>query len=292
MAVLIAAEELRGRRSYTDEPNGERSYTRHYMVIMSDSDASEVEVKQGVLGLGSRHPEDPGARVAGIKADQREDAPWRWDVEVTFKSRLGLNAKDDNIDQPDRDRDPTKRPATLEIEGAEVELVRDYDFDNKPLVNTANEPVTGITLKQPIAVLRFSKFRAAYSLAKIFRFQGALNATPWFGCAPYTAWVKNLRYRPEVMEQGLYWNEETEIHINPDGWRTKRVNAGFFELVDGEQRPIMIGERLVTRPWPLRADGQKCFPANNNQDNPDSNTINFLDFRTIREVPFTDLGVP
>lgn len=293
--AVISVDEYLAKRTHEIKPRGERRYQRVFLIRTDNVAESEVVVRNALPRLGSIHPDDPGVRLAEVRINQIDDSPWDWEAELTYANNVGADGGfDDPFQQQEQGQwvNLTNQPATLRIKGSVVERVFETDIDNKPLVNTADEPITGLAVTVPVTIYEFTRYLTTYNQNRIQTYQGAINSDAWFGWPPLTAKVESISVEAEHRENTRYWRETIEIHCCRYGWREKVVNAGYMEKVGGNLRPIMVGARMVTRPWPLKENGEKCDPPNRNFDNPDLNTINFLEFKLRPEVSFADLGVP
>jgi len=137
--------------------------------------------------------------------------------------------------------------------------------DQKPPVNSVNEPVDG--LEEEASMLRFTYTNTIASDPNFSSLAGYANkcnsgALSILGvnCSFYT--VRCTGFNAQYDQKNNTWSVTVELLYNPDGWEIRYFNVGFNEIVNGQRRAILDkAGNPVSSPVPLNLDGTAASPT-------------------------------
>ena len=142
--------------------------------------------------------------------------------------------------------------------------------DQKPAVNSVNEPVDG--LEEEASLLRFTYTNTIASnpnFSSLGSYVNKVNSGAMsilgFGCSFYT--VRCTGFNAQYDQKNNTWSVTVELLYNPDGWEIRYFNVGFNEIVNGERRAIVDkAGNPVSSPVPLNLDGTAAAPVVRDSD--------------------------
>jgi hypothetical protein len=168
------------------------------------------------------------------------------------------------------------------------------DRDDKLIVNRAGSPYDGgipVDVRLGSATARRNVDAAGYDRSVVMASSGKLNSAPFLGGAPGTVQV-DISAIERYQGSYHFWEETYTFSYDPRGWQPKPANAGFFQLVDGEQVRILNSDLdddgtddPVQEPEPLDDEGV-LVPV---EDRPDGCT--FIEVDYFEEMDFDSFSL-
>lgn len=291
--ALVSIYRLWTSRGGTDTFTRQRTY-REVWEAVTDSAADDEEVVAGAgaaaLGLprlGQPHPRFPAAVCVEISAEQSEETPFRWMVNLKYDSSPTLpNSTDpDGGGQSPGDipENPLLRPAQWKIAGQKttepgtqwrvVDAGGNLAAALTPIRNSAKlpfDPSLQIEVSRP--VIRVTKNVPFVTLEYLLRLQDAVNDRVWRTLPKWTARVDNYD-TSNKFENGVSFVElSVDITLKAETWLAKILDAGFFtldqrtNLTTGQQEQKWTKIRdpfghEATEPQPLDGNGRRLAPT-------------------------------
>lgn len=118
------------------------------------------------------------------------------------------------------------------------------DRNDELIVNKAKSPYDGgipVDVRLGSATARRNVDAAGYNKALVMASSGKLNSAPYLGGEPGTVQV-DISAVERYQGSYHFWEETYTFSYDPQGWQPKPANAGFFQLVDGEQQRIYASD--------------------------------------------------
>jgi hypothetical protein len=187
--------------------------------------------------------------------------PTLWEAVVTWDRKVF------NLQNPEEG--PLSQPPEYRWSSAVSTEEVEKDAEGFALINTADEPITGVMEDFYDSVLTVTFNVASYDERLARQYRGAVNADEYRGAPPGTVLVSDITAvsRGQGSEQP-YFSVGVELIFREDGWDRRFLNQGFREWVgldtdaDGNKikRFAEITDkekRKVTEPVHLNATGQR-----------------------------------
>lgn len=183
-----------------------------------------------------------------------------WTVTITYEGETSRNGVDES---------PLLTPAVVDWSDVEIEAEIDEDFDGNPILNTALEPVEGITAVFCDQVATIRKNVATYNSYVAAAYRRATNSDTFLGWPPGTGKLMQLSARDV---NGAYYELTGVVQFRipyrttpAKAWYARWRNEGFWniETIEGQLRrtPILIHGQPPSKPVLLNALGQKMIDA-------------------------------
>ena len=220
--------------------------------MVSDSDADDgAAVLNNIateLGyhLGDYHTSSSNALLKSISAkrtgsDKQADGPFVWHVTLEY-------APSDEIDDKHTDR------CKISV-STETNDETDGRFDRKNVLNVNSVGdffEDKLPLKNPMLVFRYELDYAPgdnpnSDLINVFL---CTNSGAWHGLAKGTCLVRSISTTRQYDDQleAYYWHAAIEIAYNPNGWKYKKANCGFYDIngriLDDDGAPVEKAQLL------------------------------------------------
>lgn len=173
-----------------------------------------------------------------------------------------------------RRQDPLSRPAEITDHANTFSTVAWLDVYGNPILNGARMPFDPpVERDDARLVITITKNRAAR--LNSINVINHINRDPFLGAPAETLKIQEVQQNNEFEEFGdnppiyyEYWRTSVSLEYKREGWRTKTLNAGRYQLITafGQQFVAPITEGLkrgatpVADPWPLTAAGA-AIPA-------------------------------
>lgn len=141
-----------------------------------------------------------------------------------------------------------------------------FDRNDELIVNSAGSPYDGgipVDVRLGSVTARRNVDAAGYNKAAVLANSGKVNSTPYLGGAPGTVQV-DISAVEKYEGAYHYWEETYTFSYNPKGIQPKPANAGFFQLIDGEQSRIRKSDLGTLADDEDDADVQEPEPLDEN----------------------------
>lgn len=292
--IVDIVEELRSTTcdiSANPEGNWEASCQREFIVVFDDGDLPEMRpliardtwlTVKGcrIPAIWEPHPYNPNIYVIG-KSVANFNGPCSWKVTVHYKYIP----------------DPLLEPYSVEwLFSSNYEPI-DRDADDKPLVNSADEPFDPpIQEEYCDLVLRIIRNEASYNPALASEFKKCVNSDKFLWFDPYTVRCNLFEGRRQRIGNMFYYqiNYEFIIRQEPDadgnilGWKRRILDQGFREKTgtDNEGKPtyaLIMDDNNTPISQPVLLDG-------NGKRKIDSNKPYYFNYLTRPARSFADLN--
>lgn len=299
MSVTSCNRLQDGKRGPTLDAEGNRSYVEVFEVI-TDSSMTGLEVLayNGLPRLYlSSHPDDVLARCNGINDPEQLDT-YYWRVPASYSTKLPMlaQASHDGSGQqsPSVDLDnPLNQPPEIEFETKYYKVLRETDFDNKPLRNSSWEPYPSEQIEEGRLALRFARNLAAFDVQQLKKCNGAVNKLTYLGFDPRFLKMEDLKARRRYEKNRFFWTVSGLIVAanSSEDWYTKKLDAGFTRWEDPtggampefeEAVPIYVRGQRPARPVPLNGNGDVLA---------EGAALHYNVFRFVREEDFNLLNL-
>jgi len=185
-----------------------------YTVLYDGADATEgaydAVYAVGVPGVGDAHPDS--AYLQLLRKRAIPVGPLLYEV---FCEYAGKDS-------------PLLDPYELRWETAySVEPV-DTDADGDPLVNTAGDPVSGLTCEFADEVMCITRNEAAYSMATRLAYRNTINDATWYGVDAGVARMVDISTVRVVTGATYYYPTTYKIQFRVDGWKHRYPSKGLY----------------------------------------------------------------
>lgn len=264
-APTLIGEVLTARRGGTDEA-GKNTYTRVWKLEAATADwgprgvTAAFEAATGIargtsyaIGAGAEewYEADANAFAQSIEAVPVSEDGCQWHVTVNYVP----------ID-PQSLIPPTERDVKVSWDSEESERIADFDVDGNPVVNAAGDPFDPpVMVDQSRRILTIERNEADFDDQWVDQFVDKVNANTFYGRAAGEVLCKKITASTQFdSEDGAYWSVRYEFHVNPDGWKSRPLNAGMRQLVSGVLAPILDKGVPVSQPVPLDSLGAAQAP--------------------------------
>lgn len=256
---------------------------------MSSRSDSLTALRAGLAQLQrwQPHPTEPGFMVDQFQGTQQSSG-FYWDCTVTYTD--------------DKPKDPLQIPAVIgEVKSFKMDGATILEWDNKPILNTAGEPVE--PLSKPEQIVVYAIKRNIPDLQDwLFNFESCINADVVrlgsFSCDPKTLMINSIGISEENESGDTKYRTATiEVWRRKSKWLEYFPSRGYHEIADIPSpfinkdsqkpdttkkglRPILIAGATPDRPQFLDKDG-KWLGAN-----PSPDQIVMLTKQLYPAVPF------
>lgn len=293
------------------DETGQRPYRKVYRVLSDTWGVSPVQVRfaTGIPRLGDYYTEgtvtDLGARVRNIDV-QRTDEPTEWTVTVDYANfppggvgqtaggtgrGVGVGAGAGGAYEPN----PILRPAKLEFRTEFIEEAVWEDIDGDAIVNSAGERFAEpLIVQRPMAVFVVRKNFLTFSALNAMNYVGKINSDTFLGCLAGTCRIMGIEAieaeetieDPTTGVQTLvtYAAATVTVHAREDGWASRVLDQGTYQVVSGERRMFFDNKTGVPTSQVRPLDGAGVELAVG------ADPV-FLDFDLYDEMNFADLGL-
>ncbi|QDU62175.1 hypothetical protein Pan216_30420 [Planctomycetes bacterium Pan216] len=253
--AVIAVNEQRAERRGREGEQGEREYTRVYLVESDNPDDQEPVIlsAEALPKRGDLFAPDPAAicktRLAQPHGDEATTELWR--VTIQFATATG-----------DEQDNPLERPADISWDMAQFREDVRVDEDGIPIRSSAGQPYDPAPQRdQSRPTLRIVRNEASYSASLPVEFSDSVNSDYFFGAAPGVAKCAKIAGRRATEGELTYWVVTYEFHFKHDGWPLRLEDQGTYELKDGKPKQIKDTDGIpITEPEFLDGNGNK-LPA-------------------------------
>jgi hypothetical protein len=202
---------------------------------------------------------------------------------------------------PDGYRDPFSAPPQVRGYGeAEEEAVLKDVVTGEPVLNSAGDPLPGVTRPRSTLIYEVSRVERMHPLSRILDYKDHTNATEWLGFPARSVlcmdiqpvrrwdedvfgWVWDVTYKFGVRRDIVVEGEGEDDVTVYSGWKKQVLDAGLRQKVGGVRLPILDGQAPVSAPVCLKTDGTKAGPT----DEP-----NYLYFEVYETAEFADFEFP
>lgn len=263
-------------KSGSIDQNGIRSYVEVWEVVVDVIDEVQGTVSGYVDGdLYDSYDTDSLARLKKKSAQMvgpKEDGGILWTVTCEYDSQpFDQNASDGSGGGPSGDPgqnsaevQPDLRPPQVSIDSIEVEELRQIDYDNKPVKNSAGQPFNPplkVTVYRPQITITLFKALGDDSYGNAVTYIGKVNSDTFYGFAANTLICKKYSLQSQFEHGQFWWNKTVVLEAKADGYNPIRIlDAGTYELCGGVIKPIRDAEgQPVTDPVPLDGNGKAIY---------------------------------
>lgn len=292
--------EDRGADLGTD---GQRTWPRKFWVSTTDpligapEVVAAVPVRRGDIYVSPYGTHDIGARASSLVARQRNESPYEWEVEVKYTSSplvggsqgggaSGGSGGPSSLPEQTEQENPLLRPPVIRWGGESVMEAVHKTRGGTPIMTTSRQLYDPpLERPRPRLSLHISVNAPKFNPLYIRQYQDHVNLTSWGGFEPNTAWCKSLS-GTRKWENGIYYTEVAMDFLFEDlvvnnqqlGWVREVLNAGYYQLVGGNLKPIIDKStgRPFSKPQMLKADGTWWDTFNPAADAPVYNYFNLM----------------
>ncbi len=238
-----------------------RTYREQWEVLTTSTGDGEQEVASavGIPRIGSSHNRDPLAIVVSVDANQSDDTPFIWYVDVSYDSQPDFGVvegavgdKQDPANIPDN---PLARPMvwSVSFEKQTVTAEKWRKVDNAGVMeavvslirNSANYPFDPpVQIEETIVLLRCTQNVALITVDFLQKLEGAINDAPWLGIPAWRVRVSGVSASRKYEGGTSYVELSVELAVNRNTWLTTVLDCGTMKR---EQRTSEDG--TVTVSW-------------------------------------------
>jgi hypothetical protein len=238
MAVLNYREIL--PRTFSHRFGESPTATRVFNATLDGPTATQDILNAIGVVHGSAHPEF--AYLLCTNGDLNETD--RYHAEVTCSYEVPKEGTEDY------DVNPLSRPDVWSFStgGAQVPALTYYhgngNADIRPLQNTANEYIEGVTTLEAEVRATIASNRSAFPLATAAAVTNTINNATFLGGAQYTWQCAGIsgQQTTEVVNgaQVRYWQVSVELVYRASGWPLKLPNVGWNYLEGGQLKRAWV----------------------------------------------------
>ena len=263
MPVVSVTRKWSGRSSGYGA-NGEQISSSYEVLLDGTDDPDEASriarQANGIPRYNSPAPFDPFLFASEIQAIAR--SPILYDVIVTWMSASmspgGIQPGTNN---------PLDEPARIEWTTSKTVEQIDEDIYEQPIVNTAGQPLSGVTRKFSDRVLTITKNQSSFSDGAVLPYLDTVNLNPWWGYDADKCYMEGIDAKKREFNDLIYYQVTYTIVVRVHGlWVRRILNQGTCELIYGTGEPTVenIADKHgepVGEPWPLDPFGRKLLPG-------------------------------
>jgi hypothetical protein len=266
MAVTSIVELFEGRNGSFSASDGRRYY-RKFLVLTNNPLDGPQTVKTALgANYGDRYQpvgstdNDQFCYLESLDAAQDEGDALGWIVTATYSWFDSLTAGGGPK------ANPLKFPIDVTWGWRNVQVPVQYDVNNKPVLNTANDPFDPPLMKddarQIITIVRNEAF---YNVVQAFNYRNAVNSDSFAGYNPQMCRMLPITAK-NVFHQDIGWYAQVtyQVEINsPNGHRPFVLNIGMRKIsqTTNQPIPILLNGIPISKPMLLTAAGFLAKPT-------------------------------
>jgi len=204
----------------------------------------------------------------------------RWRVTIPFSSQPRKKGDDKQYDNPLEK--PPRRSGGFRV----FQKALEKDLDDKPFANSAGAPFDPpFTLDAGNPTMQIVTNVAALDFTTLDAMIYCCNSKQFYDRAPGTVVFKPYMWREMTHAAiGDFFELSLPFEIDLDGWeKVSRMDVGFFELDDGEEKLILAEGMPLNEPVRLDGNGAKADPDADPE---------YISFRVREKKAFSALGIP
>lgn len=166
--------------------------------------------------------------------------------------------KPEEQDQPDPQQPEFFRKfafQTVQTTQPACESNEDDPDNKKPVKNSANDPVDGLTEECALIRGTYTNGRVVSpNFATLWTYINKINQVEFLGAAKWT--VRCTGIGADYNEKSQVWSVSVEFTYKPDTWQIRYYDVGYNEIVGGERRAILDKSgNPVSKPVALNNNG-------------------------------------
>lgn len=287
--VIRVGEVLGGREHDCDTVT--RTYRRVFQVLTDDPNVGAIAVRTAAgvpvitdvydTGLES----DPGAQVVKVSARQSGEDPRKWLVTVEYDSNtFGVGV----------DQNPLNRPATLSWSTATKSEAMIFDFNDKPVLNSANDPFDPPPERErAYGVLTIAKNVLTFDPNTIPDYAKTVNQSAFQGFPAGECLMDDISSQMSEENAVTFEAVVYKIAVRRGGWNLRVLDAGFQQYVGTGLPGVLLPKTLIR-------DSQTQEPYSTPQLldltghvlNPATQDPQYIEFEPYESKDWTPLGIP
>jgi hypothetical protein len=259
-----------------------REYSPLRVEVITDDDNAGWPLVLTFIGINlfSTHPDDSAAYCVNIKPQRDMDNPRYWIVEYQYSTKIDITV-DNNTGQPQpqTQTNPLERKGRIRFSTRRYQEAIIKDITGNPLRNTALDPFDHVEDRAllTIQIQRNLPLASPFGNIPVFNaltiadYVGSINSVAFLGFSNREVLCDDLEAEPKQESGGPpYWDVNALFVIKPfkgtgkalrGGWLTRKLNAGYRELVDGAWVAIEENGQRPARPVLLDINGQQMDPG-------------------------------
>lgn len=269
------------------QPDGNAEYNVTFEVITETSISGDaMAISSGLPLIYSTHPDNPFARCVSIQPTQVDSLYWT--VRYHYSTKLDQLATAD-IGQPGgggggggggdsgfgdpKNENPLLRTPTFRFTSRKFTEYITHDINGVPLKNSAQDDYDPEPVEKTHLVLTVNKNLSLGLFTPLFieQFVGCTNVNDYLGFASGEVLLDDLQADLSVEQNVVFWSV-TAVFVfwkiktingnNFGGWKSRKLDAGFNELISGVLTPILLpGAQRPAKPYLLNGAGRKLTPG-------------------------------
>lgn len=268
--VIEIHEQRNGTVTLQGDGLVKKSYTRVFLVEtdLATDDAAIVLASADLPKETDVYPSDDDTVCKSRDAQPMAQQPMAWTVVVHYDNDPWINACSN----------PLYCPPKYSYSWQKTKEILEKDLDDKPVVNSANCPLI-LERDRSIPLIQIEWASINLDETDLEKYQDSLNSEAWHGHAIGCVKVEGLTAKQaQDAKFGQYYQKTLTLAINDQGWQKKLLDAGKYELLNGEilsEKPDLAGgvppvvelqpPRLeairvrgqpVSEPYPLNGSGR------------------------------------
>ena len=256
--MSAVARETSDEQQLQAQKGGDMTYTRSWKVVTDTTNVSLFEIQAACGGVATGQPGPNGTICTSVRL-QGTDSRYLYKVQAEY-SRPEATATNplDEDDTFSWSFSTTTAPAVMALPSKSS---RNY---NKPIVNSAGDPLENVSMDIAEVRLKISGNRAAFPYSAAIGFVNCVNSDSYAGGEP-GQWkcmgVEATSATAEIDDGNGgsysldYWKVNIDLAWRGIGWGLKLLNVGYNEKVGDKKVPIAL---------PRVEDAQP--PAGNDQE--------------------------
>lgn len=297
--AIVGFFEVWDGRDHVANDQRERNYTRTFKCVVNTAttDPAEIRLYPGCPRVWSIYASANGLVDSGSwcrEVHVRQDAtdPYLFIVTCTYSNRI--ERQDLNIIE-----NPLLRPAEIEWDTEPRARVAWTDREGDAVRNSAGERFDPpLEREENISVLTITKNQLLYDQFGYVGYRNSVNSKAWFNQLPGAVKCAHIKGSRQF-ENGIYfWRATFTFHMREnldsdptlpapqraaETWAYRVLDQGYFEIVGGNRRPIILpGGAYPTSPVLLDGGGGQL---------PVGDPPEFLLFQLLPERDFNALNL-
>ncbi len=295
MAIVDVKETTSGNLESQMDEKGflQASVTRNFTILLSDGTLENpltvrnaaVQMNNGLPREGSRHPSNVNFVCKSISVEKASVC--LYEASCSYESPVFKSPE-----AGDEEDNPLNVPPDIQFSTVVSEEETQSDIDGQPLVNSAGDPFTGITMEITDMAISISKNVATFNPTQMIYYNGAVNSDSFLGFSAGQLKLQNFTATP-IVGNIPYWKLTLSLlartptpEVPSDKvWYRRVQDKGRYVKGPKGNVPATIGENIkIASNVMVNLDG-----AGNRL--PDGSPPQFKFFPMNIEASFNALGI-
>jgi len=236
----------------------------------------EVLTHSGLPAIGEGFLGSSGLRCTRLTPMPLEESKIIYNVRADYAQTI-------DPENP-TEQDPTNYNDKITYSTANSTVAIENDIDGKALLNTANDPIVGLTKEHNDVLISVQRNIDDGAIAHIKLYEGMLNLGAWNSLASNTVRCTNINSRKVVDAARTYYDITYQFEYRASGHHIRVLSEGYNQVVSGKKDRINVGSGANRGP-------SGAFLLTSSGLYSSGTTGYFKSFRIYPQVSYAALGI-